>query len=152
MGFADAYLLKAGLRDKLIGTEPHPDLKIIVTIPVYNESGLERCLDSLFQCQLYAGLQAEVLILINAPSDAPEGILAQNRTTCKTVWKWIGMNPHPSIEFHVLLDHSFEKKEAGVGLARKILMDEAVQRFSVVGTPGGILPPWMQMRLWRRIT
>ncbi len=50
MGFADAYLLKAGLREALIEPEPHPGLKISVTIPVYNESGLERCLDSLFQC------------------------------------------------------------------------------------------------------
>ena len=34
MGFADAYLLKAGLRESLIQTDPHSDLNIIVTIPV----------------------------------------------------------------------------------------------------------------------
>ncbi len=151
MSFADAYLLKAGLRDTLIETEPHPDLKIIVTIPVYNESGLERCLDSLFQCTADADLRAEVILLINAPaedseasqaseaSEASEAILSQNFSTYEAVLGWITAHPHPSIDFHVLLDHSFSKKEAGVGLARKILMDEAARRFSAVGTEDGII-------------
>jgi len=94
MGFADAYLLKAGLREALIEPEPHPGLKISVTIPVYHESGLERCLDSLFQCSCGehpagktdggpdgepgSGFHAEVLILINASCDAPVAILEQN--------------------------------------------------------------------------
>ncbi len=138
MGFADAYLLKAGLRDKLIETEPHPDLKIIVTIPVHQESGLERCLDSFFQCSL-PGFRAEVLILINASADADESILKQNLVTYDSVLVWIADHPHPSVNFHVWLDHSFTKKEAGVGMARKILMDEAVRRFSKIGIKDGII-------------
>ena len=80
MGFADAYLQKAGLREALIEPEPNPELNIIVTIPVFNESGLERCLDSLFQCNC-DGFHAEVLILINAPKDAPVEALEQNKTS-----------------------------------------------------------------------
>ncbi|MEN8158396.1 MAG: hypothetical protein ABFS10_15695, partial [Bacteroidota bacterium] len=146
MGFADAYLRKAGLRDRLIDTQPHPDLKIIVTIPVYNESGLERCLDSLFQCTAAGGLRTEVIVLINAPAEgAPEdseafkAILAQNVATYEAAVAWIAAHPHPFIDFHLLMDHSFPKKEAGVGLARKILMDEAVRRFNVVGAEDGII-------------
>ncbi len=155
MGFTDAYLLKAGLREALIEPEPHPGLKISVTIPVYHESGLERCLDSLFQCSCGAhpdsepdglpdgepgsGYRAEVLILINAPWDAPVAILEQNRATLETTRSWIEAHPHPSIDFHVWLDHSFGKKEAGVGIARKILMDEAVRRFSALERPEGII-------------
>jgi len=139
VSFGDAYLLKAGLRELLIETEPHPGLKIIVTIPVYNESGLERCLDSLFKCHTSPQLQVEVLILINAPADAPEAVLEQNRATCNAAWKWIGRHPHPQVTFHFYLDHSFPENEAGVGLARKILMDEAVRRFGVVGNPDGII-------------
>jgi len=140
MGFADAYLLKAGLREALIEPDPHPDLKISVTIPVYNESGLERCLDSLFIAahQLQVA-HAEVLILINAQSDAPGEILEQNRQTFKSTLSWITDHPHPFVDFHVMLDHSFGKKEAGVGLARKILMDEAVRRFDRIGFPEGII-------------
>ena len=170
MGFADAYLLKAGLREALIEPEPHPGLNIIVTLPVYNESRLERCLDSLFQCvcgggadtstgskagasEFGAGLgssdgadtesgpviRAEVLILINAPSDAPAAVLEQNQTTLERTRLWIEAHKHPCIDFHVWLDHSFGKKEAGVGTARKILMDEAVRRFSSLDRPEGII-------------
>ncbi|MDF1575695.1 MAG: glycosyltransferase [Bacteroidales bacterium] len=149
MGFADAYLLKAGLREALIEPEPHPRLQISVILPVYNESGLERCLDSLFQCTCGAGregtdpdgsgFRAEVLILINAPSDAPPAVLEQNQATLEATRAWIVAHPHPCIAFFVRLDHSFSRKEAGVGSARKILMDEASRRFSALGRPEGII-------------
>ena len=184
MEFADAYLQKAGLRGMLIKTDPPYDLEIIVTIPVYNESGLTRCLDSLFLCglperpaetpesgppekasesllsgppekaseSLLSGqfdisplphpplpFRAEVLILVNAPADAPDEVLEQNRITLKEVRSWIAGHHHPFMEFHVWLDHSFNSREAGVGLARKILMDEAVRRFSAAENPDGII-------------
>jgi hypothetical protein len=142
MGFADAYLLKAGLREALIEPEPHSGLKICVTIPVYNESGLERCLDSLFLCSCNASgidFHAEVLILINAPAGAPPEILKQNEATLEATHVWIKDHPHPQMDFHVMLDHSFGKKEAGVGMARKLLMDEAVRRFSLLDRPEGII-------------
>ena len=81
MGFADAYLLKAGLRETLIQTDPHSDLKIIVAIPANNESGLERCLDSLFMAATLLKEHTEVLILVNAAADAPSAILEQNHTS-----------------------------------------------------------------------
>jgi len=139
MGFAEAYLRKAGLREALIEPEPHPGLLISVTIPVLNESGLERCLDSLFQCSLGTTYHTEVLILINAPAEASAEVLEQNLNTLKSTRNWIEEHPHPSMNFHVLLDHSFGKKEAGVGTARKVLMDESVRRFSSLDRPDGII-------------
>jgi hypothetical protein len=144
MSFAEAYLLKAGLREALIEPAPHPGLNILITIPVYNESGLERCLDSLFQCTCGPStsgdeLHAEVLILINAPVDAPLEIFEQNLATLEAARNWIEAHPHPCMDFHIWLDHSFGKKEAGVGTARKILMDEAVRRFSSLERPEGII-------------
>ena len=155
MGFADAYLQKAGLRKTILEPEPHPALQLIVTIPVYNESGLERCLDSLFQCTCAGGtggsglrgaddsghreIRAEVLILINAPADAPGKVLEQNRQTMRETLRWIKGHPHPCIDYHVWLDHSFDPREAGVGTARKILMDEAVRRFNSLDRPEGII-------------
>jgi hypothetical protein len=139
MSFADAYLRKAGLREALIEPAPHPGLNILVTIPVINESGLERCLDSLFQCTCGDDVHAEVLIFINAPENAPEEILEQNQATLEATRTWIEAHPHPCINFHVWLDHSFVKKEAGVGTARKILMDEAARRFNLLKRPEGII-------------
>jgi len=138
MSFADAYLLKAGLREALVSPEPHPGLHIIVTIPVYHESGLERCLDSLFRCTC-EGSFTEVLILINAPAQASSKILDHNQATLEATLAWIREHSHPCMTFYVWLDHSFGKKEAGVGTARKILMDEAVRRFSFLGRPDGII-------------
>lgn len=149
MGFADAYLLKAGLREALIAPEPHAGLNIIVTIPVNNESGLERCLDSFFKCSCNndsgkagadsGSFHAEVLILINAPANAPAEILEQNLATLEATRAWIKAHPHPCMDFHVWLDHSFGKKESGVGTARKILMDEALRRFNILERPEGII-------------
>ena len=154
MGFAGAYLRKAGVRGPLVQTDPHPGLNIIVTIPVYNESGLERCLDSLFSCLPASPgtsgsgstdpgpsvpVHAEVLILVNAPKDAPAEVLEQNRLTMESARSWISGHPHPSAGFHIFEDHSFSGKKSGVGLARKILMDEASRRFSKAGNPLGII-------------
>ena len=139
MGFADAYLLKAGLRESLIQTDPHSDLKIIVAIPANNESGLERCLDSLFMAATLLKEHTEVLILVNAAADAPSAILEQNHTSLSQAEEWIARHPHPFVDFHIWLDHSFEKKEAGVGTVRKILMDEAARRFNTIGNANGVI-------------
>ncbi len=138
MGFADAYLHRSGLRNKLIASRPHPDLDIIITIPAYNESGLLSGLDSLFQCHT-GGIRAEVIVLVNAAAGSPAGVIAQNRRTFREVREWAADHPHPDIALHVLMDHSFGKKEAGVGMARKILMDEAVRRFNDLGRDEGII-------------
>ncbi len=151
---ADDYLKKAAVRDPLVPEAPHPGLQLIVTIPAYDEPGLQICLDSLFRCRSYPGPaggsgthdpsdpvrsgtsalpQTEVLILFNAPADAPPEILQRNRQTCRKAEDWIRDHPHPRIRFHTLLDHTFPPGKAGVGLARKILMDEAVRRFARVG-------------------
>ena len=185
MGFAGAYLLKAGTRGQLVDAVPDPRLKIIVTIPVHNESGLERCLDSLFLSAPPGSpgrkdpgsmspreasplgssplgsnplgsnplgsnplgssplgsspFHAEVLILVNAAAEAPSGVLDRNRETLREARAWIEAHPHPSITFHAWLDHSFSAREAGVGMARKVLMDEAARRFDMAGNPGGII-------------
>jgi hypothetical protein len=98
----------------------------------------------LFQCTCGSSssgddIHAEVLIFINAPENAPEETLEQNQATLEATRTWIEVHPHPCINFHVWLDHSFKKKEAGVGTARKILMDEASRRFNLLKRPEGII-------------
>jgi len=169
MGFAGAYLQKSALRGAWVAPPPHPGLKLAVCIPAYNEpayfepayfepayfepayfepassfsgSGLLRCLDALFSAAAKHRLpdfHAEVLIFINASSGAPPEALKQNKRTLEACLEWIHAHAHPSLDFHVWLDHSFGRKEAGVGVARKILMDEAVRRFSLLDRPEGIL-------------
>lgn len=138
MGFADGYLNKQASTNRLIHTDPDPDLKIIIAVPCYNESGLLRSLDSLFLCDA-VGIKTEVIILVNASESSSETIHSQNIDTFQSLIQWIGEHPHPFIHFFALLDNNLKEREAGVGLARKIVMDEAISRFNDINQPDGII-------------
>ncbi len=81
-----------------------------------------------------------MLILINAPADAPAAVLEQNRATLEATRTWI-QDTSPPLPWIFMSGWitPFGRKEAGVGRARKILMDEAVRRFSVLERPEGII-------------
>jgi hypothetical protein len=64
-----------------------------------------------------------VLVLVNYPESEDPGTHLENYEALTT---WIRENPHPDITFHAMIK-SLPRKHAGVGLARKILMDEAVR-------------------------
>ena len=138
MGFAEGYLQKHVTRQRLIAEDPDPELNLIVIIPCYNESGLLRSLDSLFLCDT-TGLKAEIIIFINASESSSEAVLNQNMETRDQTISWIENHPHNSLRFHLLVDNSLPGKQAGVGLARKIVMDEAVGRFNLLNHPDGII-------------
>ena len=138
MKFAGDYLDRHALRDALIRTAPDPGLQQIVTIPVYNESGLTRCLDSLFLCPPSHPV-TEVILLLNTPEGAAAEIIQQNRHTLREVRSWITSHTRNGLRFHPLLLEGLSARDAGVGLARKLAMDEAVRRFMAAGNPHGIM-------------
>ena len=143
MGFADGYLQKHAAKQRLIPDDPDPDLNIIVAIPCYNESGLLRSLDSLFRCDTEElqrkDIKTEVLIFINAAEDSSDDIFQQNINTYDQVIYWITRHPHHTIKFYPIIENRLKGKDAGVGLARKLVMDEAVTRFNLLNRPDGIL-------------
>jgi hypothetical protein len=53
--------------------------------------------------------------------------------------KWSAKNQKPGIDFYFLLEDNLPQKDAGVGLARKIGMDEAVRRFEQINKPEGVI-------------
>lgn len=80
----------------------------------------------------------EILILINEPENAPEAIKQQNQKDLAAVREWIGskMDEQPRwLVFH----RQLPAKQAGVGLARKILMDEAAWRLDLAGNGNGVI-------------
>lgn len=147
MGFARAYLQKAALRQARIRHAPHPGLELIITLPVHRESGLERCLDSLFVSLVGAvedqgasgPVQTEVLILFNASEDASDSTYGENLEALRQAEGWLKAHQHPNWNIHFLVDHAMPARHAGVGLARKLLMDEALSRFDVLNRPRGII-------------
>ena len=138
MGFADRYLSKQKGFKAYIAIPPSGRLRFIVVIPVYCETNLLSTLESLWNCQK-PSQDAEVILVINVPSDADEAIKKINNTTISETQEWIRDHNDPSLRFFIVDRHDLPPRDAGAGLARKIGMDEAVYRFSQVDNPGGYI-------------
>jgi hypothetical protein len=138
MGFADLYLSKQKNFHPYITSRPTELLDFIVVIPAYCEPELTDSLESLWNCERPSG-QVEVIIVINAPENAGETIKALNREVHKKTLTWIELHDDPGFRFYIMDRTDMPAKEAGVGLARKTGMDEALYRFNQINHPGGII-------------
>lgn len=116
-----SYFSRYAYPERILDIPPDPDTRIIITIPAYREPDLMKTLVSLRSCQPPSCL-TEVLVLDNHPaseSPLPACILPDNFN--------LG-----HLKFYVR-QKALPDKKAGVGLARKILMDEAAWRLSAYG-------------------
>ena len=135
--FANNYLLKNN-RVPLIESEPNSQCNITIVIPCYNEPELLQTLESLKKCSL-PDTVVEVIILINHAEDATLEIKNFNITTKAKADRWIQENNNNKLIFFAVGPVELRKKWAGVGLARKTGLDEAVLRFNHFNYTGGIL-------------
>ncbi len=139
MSFADGYLNKhAYISEPLAQNPPKNDFQIAVIIPCYNEPAIIQTLASIAKCHLPESL-VEVYVIINASETAPQEHKSQNQHSYERVNKWINNQPESRITFAVYQFNHIPEKHAGVGLARKIGMDEAIRRFNHLNNPGGIM-------------
>lgn len=138
MGFADHYLAKLGESILPVSSVTDHETRIIVIIPAYNESGLTTSLDSLFTCTPPA-CKTEVLILINWPEYASIEIKHESLKQYSVLENWIASHKASHIRFIPLIYPDMPAKHAGVGLARKTLMDEAVRHFNQITCPKGVI-------------
>lgn len=135
--FADKYLIKNN-RSPLIQELPDPDCGIIIVIPCYCEPDILLTLHSLMECEM-PRQTVEVIVLINNSEIASPEIKAYNEKTKSEVENWISLNKKPGIRFFAVGPVELQKKWAGVGLARKSGMDEALSRFNILNKPNGII-------------
>jgi glycosyltransferase involved in cell wall biosynthesis len=135
--FANTYLLK-NKRVPLIQTEPNLLCNIRIVIPCYNEPELLQSLESLKECSL-PDTVIEVIILINHAEDAPLEIKNFNMATKAEADRWIQENNSNKLIFFAIGPVELRKKWAGVGLARKTGLDEAVLRFNHFNNTSGIV-------------
>jgi hypothetical protein len=135
--FADNYLLK-NKRVSLIKSPPLADCGIIVVIPCFREPDILLTLDSLNQCELPVQ-NVEIIVLINHSEVATPEIKDYNFRTKNEVEEWISKHKNSKLNFYVLGPVELQKKWAGVGLARKSGMDEALARFNFLKKPEGII-------------
>lgn len=136
MGFASAWIEEKALYAPFIQEAPDHGTSIIVVVPAYNEPLVTATLDSLKRC-IEPDCKVEVIIVINAPSDAPHEHLEGNRLARRNIESWKRQN----IDCFFRL--FFFEPEAlpgwGVGMARKTGMDEAMRRFDTIGNHQGLI-------------
>ncbi len=132
------YLQKQSRYPKLIATSPHPALSLVVVIPCYSESTLLQSLDALKKCKI-ENFAVEVIVLINDAENTTAEIKAQNQQSFEEANLWAKGNNTAQLQFHILYQKNLPKKHAGVGLARKIGMDEAVRRLEAINRANGVI-------------
>lgn len=112
-----------------------PDL--IVVLPCHNEPDLITSLESLEACEAPEG-EVSIIVMINASESSHPDVKDRNIQTWNQVKSWLEADTK-KYSYHFLLDNELPGKHAGVGLARKIGMDEAVRVFEAQQKDGIIL-------------
>ncbi|RPH34058.1 MAG: glycosyltransferase family 2 protein [Bacteroidales bacterium] len=131
------YFIKYEFKPK-INTSPNNDLSIIVVIPSYNEPNLRESLESLLHCKR-PNCSIEVITVINYPSEASSDVI-ENANHCIEVINRINSQSNNSgLQFFSIFAPNLPKKQAGVGFARKVGMDEAAYRLFTINNPKGII-------------
>lgn len=131
------YLKKYGFQEPVIIESPEQDLGIIVVIPCFDEPDLTASLKSLNEC-IIPKCSVEVIVVLNAGEHHSAKIHEQNLQTAYDFIEF-QQQSHSDVKFHLIQNLALPKKHAGVGLARKVGMDEAVARFDLIDKDGIIV-------------
>jgi len=132
------YLEKHALYPPLIEITPNTDLGIVVVIPCHDEPDAVLSVQALRDCEL-PECAVEVIVVVNDSEVSPTEVKRQNQLTTTQLHQWILQNTDNKFGCFVLYQPDMPKKHAGVGLARKIGMDEAVRRLKHVENPSGVI-------------
>jgi glycosyltransferase involved in cell wall biosynthesis len=138
MGFADNYFIRHRFLLPQIKEPPPGLLRFCVVIPVYLEDRLEEVLYTLERTYKPSG-DIEVILVFNCSAeenDSNRDIILQQY---KKAQVWAAMHSRQGMKFYPLLIPDLPRKHAGAGLARKIGMDEALDRFNRLDTREGVI-------------
>jgi cellulose synthase/poly-beta-1,6-N-acetylglucosamine synthase-like glycosyltransferase len=136
IAYFDSYLAKHSFRPK-IEKIPQKDLSISVVIPCFNEPDVITSLQTLCNCERPKSA-AEVILIMNYPEGSDESIRKFHADSIESVYQWQS-EQKSWLSCHIIDAPSLPIKFAGVGLARKIGMDEAIYRFSLNQNEAGII-------------
>ncbi len=131
------YLERYGYPPLGILEPPSPTVGVIIIIPIFNEAHTLTALDSLYKSAL-PSVGTEVLLIINQSVDCAPDIKQRNTKTFNEIQRWIATHKKNNLHFYVK-NIDFPKKHAGVGLARKAGMDEAIRRFELINNYKGVI-------------
>ncbi len=132
---AQRYLEKQTYFPPLIEDEPERELKYSIIIPSAYEERLEECIKSLLEMDPVDGL-VEILVILNLSESSGLTHKEMHSHQFLQLSSWSENFKHKNIRLKAIKPVEFPEKWAGVGMARKIGMDEAVRRFCKIGTDG----------------
>ncbi|MDR0333490.1 MAG: glycosyltransferase [Dysgonamonadaceae bacterium] len=101
---------------------------VIIVIPCYNEPNIFETLHSLLNCKRPPA-NILVTIIVNSSERSEANAVIQNQTTYDEVIRFSDTHSTSDFRFFPLFFENLPKKHAGVGLARKVGMDLAIEHF-----------------------
>ena len=134
---ADSYLLKHSVVP-LIDTVPAGELGFVVCIPAYKEPDPLLPIISLYNADA-PQCAVEVLILFNYPENSSSAGIELTTQGYDMVKKWAAENNTEKFRVYPILAGGIPLKHAGAGMARKLVMDQAVTRLRAAENPAGII-------------
>lgn len=110
----------------------------VVVIPCYDEKDVLFTLRNLCLCTAPKA-KTLVAVIINSSVRSGREAVLQNRKTYEEVSGLAAENKRDTLRFFPLIFENLPRKHAGVGLARKIGMDLAIDHFVTTQNPEGII-------------
>ncbi len=136
--FADKYFERFNSREQLIRENSNKNLGLVVVIPCYSEPDILIALKSLSKCRIL-NKTVEIITVVNFSENESDIIKKYNIDTFNILEEKTLELENPNLKFINIMCENMPAKDAGVGLARKIGMDEALRRFAVLDKPNGII-------------
>lgn len=114
------------------------NLSMVITIPCFDEPQLLKSLAALHKCQT-TQYPVEIIVMINQPVESGPDIQRQNTISYSDALNWVSEHNTENRRFHIVFAKDIPQKYAGVGMARKIVMDEALRRLLKANSEDGII-------------
>ena len=129
------YLERYADQRQLWPPDCDPDTRLFVVIPAFRETNLLQALQSLSNCNP-PGAGTEILVVINEAIDAARETTIINQKIFQEVYNWVQKKEKSNnLHFRVSYVKDLPAKQAGVGMARKIGMDQAIRRINTAHIP-----------------
>ena len=136
--YTTEYLRKHQILPLQIRDLPDPDLALVVTIPSHDEPDLLRTLESVSACPRPQDA-VEVIVGLNLSECSSSEQRARYKRYLTEAQAFAAKYSARGYRIHVLDYPKLPKRHAGVGLARRLIMDEAVARLCAAGNDDGII-------------
>lgn len=134
----ETYFSRFEAFEKRINEPVSEQLGIIVTIPCYFEPYILHTINSICACEK-PHCDVEILVVVNHGEHASTEVKTQNQKTLDALSTFCLKYSSKSLKIIPIKTFDIPQKQAGVGYARKVAMDEATHRFAQINNPDGII-------------